>query len=122
VFHSEDVIGEEFGSSVTVSLASGGSVEHDSKCGDVLVNQLSHLSKSVTSDLSDDSKLSQTLITTTLAPRARKSNNLTDFTINKLNNASLGLHGRETELKLLKDALNDLVSGASMEHKNDNSF
>jgi histidine kinase len=106
---------KKLGSSVTVSSASGGSVERDGKGGDVSNNESSRFSKSVTSDLSGDSKLSRPSITTTLVPRPRKSNDLSDFTIDKLNYASLGLHGREIELKLLENALNNLVSGASTE-------
>jgi predicted ATPase len=44
-------------------------------------------------------------VTTALAPQPRKCNNLSDFTIDKLKYDSLGLHGREKELELLKKTL-----------------
>jgi predicted ATPase len=54
-------------------------------------------------------ELSRPLITSTLAPKARTVNDLSDFTIDKLKYASLGLHGRATELGLLKEILNKMM-------------
>jgi AAA ATPase domain len=106
---------KEFESSVTVSSSSGSPIERDGKGGNVLNNGLSRLSNSVTRNLSGDFKLSRPSITTTLVPRPRKNNDLSGFTIDKLNYTLLGLHGRERELKLLKNALNNLLSGALTE-------
>ena len=63
------------------------------------------------SELSGESSLLRSSITTSVAPTPRKFNDLTDFTIDKLNYASLGLHGREKELKLLKSTFNTPVGG-----------
>jgi predicted ATPase len=62
-------------------------------------------------------ELSRPSITSALAPNPRRSNDLSDFTIDKLKYASLGLHGRDQEVKLMKDALKNMMIGESPEQE-----
>lgn len=63
-------------------------------------------------------ELSSAYLTSPLSLRARSKNDLAHFTIDKLKYASLGLYGRDVEVKLLKDALiNMVMSGASKEQE-----
>jgi predicted ATPase len=76
------------------------------------------MSRSVVSQLSSGGhdELSHAFsMSSSLASKRRKSVDLSDFTIDTLNYASLGLHGREKEVELLKKASNTLVSGESSE-------
>jgi predicted ATPase len=72
-------------------------------------------SASVVSEKSDE--LSRLSVVQALAPRARKVNDLSSFTIDKLKYDSLGLHGRDKELKLLEDVMSNMISGKSPEQE-----
>jgi predicted ATPase len=58
-------------------------------------------------------ELARPSITASLAPKARKGNDLSDFTIDKLKISSLGLHGRDKELQQLQESLKKLLSSSS---------
>jgi predicted ATPase len=67
---------------------------------------------------SDGSKeFSRPAITSTLEPTPRRSNDLSGFTIDKIKYASLGLHGRNKEVKLLNDALNMVMCSESTDQE-----
>jgi predicted ATPase len=57
-------------------------------------------------------------ITSPIAPKPRRVNDISGFTIDKLQYASLGFHGREPELKLMTDRLAEVMSDdESPEHQ-----
>jgi predicted ATPase len=60
--------------------------------------------------LDGSNEFSRRSITSTLKPNPRRGNDTSGFTIDKIKYASLGLHGRKEEVKLLNDALNRVTS------------
>jgi hypothetical protein len=61
-------------------------------------------------------EVSRPFVTSTLAPEPRRRNDISDFTIDKLNFGALGLHGRQTEIKLLKATVSKMMTSAGGSH------